>query len=47
MLNVAKQILNLKGRHDKKAFRRLLDALLTLFDMHLSEIHNNVKSAVR
>ncbi len=36
-LNVAKQVLNLKGRYDKKAFRRLLNALLTLFDMHLSE----------
>jgi hypothetical protein len=44
MLNVAKQILNLKGRYDKKAFRRLLNALLTLFDMHLSEIHIMLKA---
>jgi hypothetical protein len=46
-LNVAKQVLNLKGRYDKKAFRfssanppecgQLLNALVTLFDMHLSE----------
>jgi hypothetical protein len=39
ILNVANQLLNLKGRYDKKAFRRLLNALLTLFDIHLFKIH--------
>ncbi len=42
-LNVAKDVLNLKGRHDKKVFRRLLDVLLTLFDMHLYKIHIKLK----
>jgi hypothetical protein len=32
-----------KGRHDKKAFRRLLNALLTLFDMHLSKANIRLK----
>jgi len=40
---VAKQIHNLKGRHDKKAFRRLHNALLSLFDMHLSKAHIRFK----
>jgi len=35
----------LKGRHDKKAFRRLLNALLPLFDMHLSKRHLRLKVA--
>jgi hypothetical protein len=33
----------MKGRYDKKAFRRLLDVLLSLFDMHLSERHIRLK----
>jgi len=33
----------LKNRYDKKAFRRLLNALLTLFDMHLSKAHLRFK----
>ena len=42
-LKNAKQVLNVKGRYDKKAFRRLLNALLSLFDTHLSEIHIRLK----
>jgi hypothetical protein len=33
----------MKGRYDKKAFRRLLNALLSLFDMHLSKRHIRLK----
>jgi hypothetical protein len=33
----------MKGRHDKKAFRRLNNALLSLFDMHISKIHIRLK----
>jgi|WetSurMetagenome_2_1015567.scaffolds.fasta_scaffold280196_2 hypothetical protein len=36
-LKIAKQILNPEGGYDKKAFRRLLNVVLTLFDMHLSK----------
>ena len=42
-LNIAKQVLNVKGRHDKKAFRRLLNVLLSLFDIHISERHTRLK----
>ena len=42
-MNVTKDVLNLKGRHDKKAFRRLLDVLLALFDMHLYKTHIKLK----
>jgi hypothetical protein len=33
----------LKGRHDKKTFRRLINALLTLFDKPLSKRHIGLK----
>jgi hypothetical protein len=42
-LNAVEQILKIKGRHEKKAFRRLYNVLLTLFDMHLSKIHIRLK----
>ena len=42
-LNVAKQVLNLKGRYDKKAFKRLHNALLSLFDIHSSKKHIRLK----
>jgi hypothetical protein len=32
-----------KGGYDRKAFRRLHNALLSLFDMHLSEVHIRLK----
>jgi len=32
-----------KVRHDKKAFRRLHNALLSLFGMHLSKVHIRFK----
>jgi hypothetical protein len=34
----------LKGRFNKKAFRRLHNALLSLFDMHLSKMHIRLKA---
>ena len=37
IVNVAKRLSKLKGRYDKKAFKRLVNVLLTLFEMHLSE----------
>jgi len=40
---IVKDVLNLKGRHDKKAFRRLINALLTLFGMHLSKVQIRLK----
>jgi len=43
-LNVAKRIFNVKGGYDKKTFRRLINVLLTLFDMHLSERHFRFKA---
>ncbi len=43
-LTVNNEVLNLKERHDKKAFRRLLDVLLTLFDRHLSKRHIRLKA---
>jgi len=33
----------MKDRYDKKTFRRLHNALLSLFDMHLSERHIKLK----
>ena len=42
-LTVNNDVLNLKERHDNKAFRRLLDVLLTLFDKHLSKMHIRFK----
>ena len=42
-LNRLEQVITLKGRYDKKAFRRLLKTLLSLFDMHLSEIYISLK----
>jgi hypothetical protein len=33
----------LKVRYDKKSFRRLINALLTLFYTHLSEMHIRLK----
>jgi hypothetical protein len=42
-LNVVKQIYNLKSRYDKKAFRRLLNVLSSLFDKHLSIKHIKLK----
>jgi hypothetical protein len=33
----------LKGRHDNKTFRRLFNALLSLFDIHLSKAHIRLK----
>jgi len=37
------QVIKIKVRHDKKAFRRLINALLTLFDMHLSKAQIRLK----
>jgi hypothetical protein len=37
------QLLNMKVRYDKKAFRRLHNVLLSLFDMHLSKRHIRLK----
>jgi hypothetical protein len=34
----------MKGRYDKKAFKRLDNALLTLFDLHLSERRVRLKA---
>jgi hypothetical protein len=43
-LTVNNEVLKLKESHDKKAFRRLLDVLLTLFDSHLSKRHIRLKA---
>jgi len=43
-LTVNNDVLNLKERRDKKAFRRLLDVLLTLSDKLLSKRHIRFKA---